>query len=101
MTSLTYSRFAVPVIKLKLKLKTKKEGELKMGSKIKELRGQVRQIVKELLPEVLNQEQFKALEKTILDRLDVLEKQTKDVLSEMNQRHKDTMGYLVRNTTKT
>lgn len=67
-----------------------------MSSKVKELRGQVRIAVKELLPEVLIQEQYKELEKQVLARVDEIEKYTKKILHEMNERHKATMGMLVR-----
>lgn len=66
-------------------------------SNIKVLRGQVRQVVKEILPEVMNNEQFDVLRKQIDERISKLEKEVKDMMSEMNARHKDVMSYLVRN----
>jgi len=57
--------------------------------KIKELRGQVRQIVKELLPEVMASEATQQIEKKIMERLDKIEKQQKNIL-----------GYLLRATSE-
>jgi uncharacterized circularly permuted ATP-grasp superfamily protein len=67
---------------------------------IKELRKQLRTVVKDELPQVVGTLQYQELEKTILQRLDALEKKVKDQLHEMNKRQKDTLGYLVRNVSK-
>lgn len=64
--------------------------------KTKELRGQLRQIAKELLPELLNEAQYEELRKHVDARITEVEKFVKATLTEMNTRHKDTMGYLVR-----
>ena len=69
------------------------------SSKSKELRSQLRTVVKEMLAEVVKEELFKLLERDILNRLGELEKFTKDTLHEINERHKSTMGYLVRTVT--
>lgn len=63
------------------------------SSELKELRSQLRNVVKELLPEVLTAE---VLMKIINERLDKIERDNKAVMQEMNERHKNTMGYLVR-----
>lgn len=63
---------------------------------LKQIRGQLRQIVKDILPEVINKEQHELLAKQIKDRLDLIEKDIKKTLHEINNRSKDTMGYLVR-----
>jgi predicted house-cleaning noncanonical NTP pyrophosphatase (MazG superfamily) len=65
----------------------------------KELRKQLRNVVQELLPEVLNNEQYEALKKHVDARVDKVEKFVKDTMHEINERHKDTMGYLVRQVT--
>lgn len=62
----------------------------------KDIRKQVRNVVQEILPSVLTQEQFKELNKHIDERLKLLEATVKKQMHEMNERHKDTMGYLVR-----
>lgn len=69
------------------------------GKNVKELRSQIRNIVKELLPEVLASEAIKAIDKAIALKIKDIEKQVKDTMSEINSRHKDTMGYLVRQVT--
>lgn len=71
-----------------------------MSGNAKVLRGQMRQIVQELLPQVLIQEQYKELEKVIIERLQVLEKETKKTMHEMNERHKNVMGMLVRSASE-
>lgn len=68
---------------------------------MKDLRKQLRTVVKELLPETTNNEQFKQLESMILARLNELEQKVKVQLSEMNTRHSDVMGYLVRSVSTT
>lgn len=67
-----------------------------MGS-VKMLRGQIRQIVKELLPEVFKEELTKAIQKEIEERLSRVDKHVKAALQEMNDRTKDTQSYVVRN----
>lgn len=70
-----------------------------MSNSIKQLRGQVRQIVKELLSEVLNDELVQALRKDIYTRLDAIDKHVKSTTQEMNDRTKETQSYVVRNLT--
>lgn len=62
----------------------------------KEVRKQLRNVVKELLPEIMTGEQYALLEKHNAQKLAELEKYVKDLMHEMNERHKNTMGYLVR-----
>lgn len=62
----------------------------------KEVRKQLRQVLKEILPETLTEEQFQSLNKKIDEKLKKIEDDTKAVMTEMNKRHKDAMGYLVR-----
>lgn len=58
-----------------------------MGNQIKMLRGQVRQAVKEMFPEVLNQElvqnAFKKLNDEIKRRLDIIDERQKDIQAYM------------------
>lgn len=63
---------------------------------IKEVRKQLRRIVKEILPEILTAEQYALIKQHNEAKLNELEKFIKDTLHEMNERHKNTMGYLVR-----
>ena len=76
-----------------------------MSNPAKDLRKQLRNVVQELLPLILsaevNQNQFNQLSKVIDSRLTSLEKQVKDTLHEINERHKDTMSYLARSVTTT
>ncbi len=71
--------------------------------KPKELRSQLRNVVKELLPDLLasdfNAANLKTLEVTVDKRIKELEDFVKKTLTEINDRHKDTMGYLVRQVT--
>lgn len=63
----------------------------------KELRKQLRNVVQELLPDLLNSEQHAVLKKHIDLRISELEKHVKKVLADLDERHRDTMSYLVRN----
>lgn len=71
-----------------------------MGSDAKVLRGQLRQIAKELLPELLSSELGeklnKDLSKQIQARLEVLVKDITHTLQEIDQRSKDVQGYILR-----
>jgi len=68
---------------------------------IKALRGQVRQIVKELLPEVLHAEAVNRLNKDLTNkvdnRLEGITKLVKTTLDQLDQRSKDMQSYVVRN----
>lgn len=66
---------------------------------VKQLRGQLRQIAKEILPEILNQEQYQELKKHVDERLNRIELHVKTQMKEMQEHHKNTLGYLVRQTT--
>lgn len=65
-------------------------------SNVKLLRGQVRQIVKELLPEVLKDEVIRAIQAQCIERIEEIEKFTKATLNDMSKRHRDTMLSLMR-----
>lgn len=66
----------------------------------KEVRNQLRQVLKEILSETLTEEQFQSLNKKIDEKLKKIEDDTKAVMREMNQRHRDTMGFLVRSVSQ-
>lgn len=71
-----------------------------MSNPAKVLRGQLRQITKEVLPELLNPEMksalFNALQEEIRLRLTKIENNVKETLEALETRQKDTLGYLVR-----
>lgn len=60
---------------------------------LKVLRGQIRQIVKELLPEVLGAELIQALERKLSDEL-------KQALERIDERQKSLQAYMVRSSVK-
>lgn len=65
-------------------------------SDAKVIRGQVRQVVKEILPEIMQQQMYESLKKHTDQELAKIEKFVKETLHKMQDQHKDTMGYLVR-----
>ena len=68
-------------------------------SNIKDIRKQIKNVVQELLSDVLLAEVSKQVEKKVEDRVKKLEEDTKESMRLMNERHKDVMGYLVRQVT--
>jgi hypothetical protein len=68
---------------------------------VKQLRGQVRQAVKDIMPEVLTKELatdiHKALQEDLNKRLKALEETVKRTLDGINKQHADVMAYLIRN----
>lgn len=75
------------------------------SSNLKDLRKQLRNVVAEMLPQVLTEELVKAMQKAMLDdvarRVGTIERNVKDTMTEMNNRSKDTQSYLVRSVTTT
>ena|SRR5271166_2138481 len=69
--------------------------------KLKQIRGQLRQIVKDVFPVLLTEELKSAayadLKKIITGRLDAVQKDVENTMNEINQRSKDAQDYLVRN----
>jgi hypothetical protein len=69
---------------------------------IKTLRKQLRNVVQELMPEVLKTELATDLKTEVISnvtrQLNRIEKTIQDRLEVLDQRSKDTLGYLVRNT---
>ncbi len=68
---------------------------------VKFLRGQVRQVVKELLPQVLNAEAIQSMNKDLISRVDTrlasLTDMVKSTLDQIDQRSQDMQSYVVRN----
>lgn len=66
---------------------------------IKALRGQVRQAVKELMPEIIKSESYQAIMKAVEEKLRAIEKQVLDTLEAMQNRQKDLQNYIMREVT--
>lgn len=68
---------------------------------LKAIRGQIRQIVKDILPEVFTQELATKTQKTLQEynekRLDAIAKHLVDTLKQIDDRAKDTQAYILRN----
>jgi hypothetical protein len=62
----------------------------------KELRKSLRNVVNEILPDMLTQAQFEELSRRIDAKIKKIEDDTKAVMTEMNERHRSVMGMLVR-----
>lgn len=75
-----------------------------MSNQAKLVRGQLRQIVKEMLPDLLTSELRSAMHdriaKEVQTRLDNVTKDVKDTLNMLDERSKDIQSYLVRATTQ-
>jgi len=72
------------------KKKTNVEGKTKMGDKqLKQIRGQLRQIVKELLPEVMAQEIQRNVEKQLTDLIT-------ERLNRLDEKQKEMFSYIIR-----
>lgn len=70
-----------------------------MSTSAKVIRGQVRQVAQELLTEELVLAASKELKAHIDRRMDIITKQLKDVLDQVDTRSKDGLAYMVRNAT--
>ena len=66
----------------------------------KELRKSLRNVVQELYPEIITKELEDALFKALEIRVKKLEEDVRKQMHEMNERHKDVMGFLVRNVSQ-
>ena len=69
-------------------------------SSVKILRGQVRQIVKELLPEVFSSEILSELRKEQKSELDKLAAHVKEQMKLIEDRTKDVQSFLIRESVK-
>lgn len=69
---------------------------------IKKIRGQLRIIAQELLPELLTTElksaMYDRLTAVITARLSAIEKDIRATMDEINNRSKETQDYIIRNT---
>lgn len=70
-----------------------------MSKELKQMRGQMRQIVKEILPETLSDAHFAELKALIHAEMKKVNETVQQNLKDLNERHKDTMSYLVRQVT--
>lgn len=66
-----------------------------MANQIKQLRGQLRQIVKELFPELVKTELFGEASKLIQSRLDMIQKMVREELDKINERQKDVQNLIM------
>lgn len=64
-------------------------------SDAKLIRGQMRQVVKEVLPEVLKEQMFQELKNHVDARLSEVEKYIRETMDLMNTRQKEVLKYLV------
>jgi uncharacterized membrane protein len=67
-----------------------------MAKNAKLLRNQLKEVVKEMAPELLLQIQYKELEHKLALRMEVVEKFIKEQLKAIDENHRNTMSYLVR-----
>lgn len=71
-----------------------------MANESKVIRGQLRQIAKELLPEALTQEVIAKMEKITREKLDIIHEMVRDTLKAIDDRQKDTISMLMREMTR-
>ncbi len=75
-----------------------------MSKDVKLIRGQLRQVVKEILPEmlkeVLGDALFKAHAEDINTKLKKIEENVRETLTLVDKRSKDSLSYLIRQTTE-
>lgn len=75
-----------------------------MSKDVKLIRGQVRQVVQEVLPGLLNEEALQALTKKLTDEINLrlrhIESNVRDTLEAVDKRSKDSLSYLIRNATQ-
>ena len=69
--------------------------------KVKELRKSLRNVVQELLPNLLLQELEKALYKSLEAKIKLMDEHVRQELNSMTERQKDTLSYLVRQVSTT
>lgn len=67
-----------------------------MAKELKAIRGQLRQIAKEILPEVMGGELFAALQKEQRARLEEIAKMVTDRLNQIENRSKDVQSFIMR-----
>lgn len=69
-------------------------------SNVKQLRGQVRQIVKELLAEEMKTQLYAELQKEIKDQVSQVQKLIMQSLEQLDKNQKDFQSYLLREMQK-
>lgn len=67
-----------------------------MSKELKQLRGQMRQIVKELFPEIMNEQLVAELKKDLSAQVDAISNYTKSTLEMIDKRNQDLNAYMVR-----
>ncbi len=71
-----------------------------MSKDAKFVRGQIRQIVKEIMPDIMEQalkaDVYNSLKGELLTRLTMIETNVRQHLEKLDERQKDTLGYLIR-----
>lgn len=67
-----------------------------MSNKAKELRGQMRQVVKELYPELVTHELYGKLQGVIIDKLKELDAEIKSTLLRIDTRAKEVQDFVMR-----
>lgn len=67
-----------------------------MAKELKAMRGQLRQIAKEMLPEALASEIFVTLQKEQVARLNEIAKMVTERLDQIESRSKDVQSYIMR-----
>ncbi len=65
----------------------------------KQARGQLRQIAKELLPEVMASELFAVMQAETVTRLNALTEEVREQLKAMDQRSRDMQSFILREVT--
>lgn len=70
-----------------------------MSTNSKDLRKQLRNVIQALLPELLTNEILSAIREQNHKEIKKIEEDVKKTMHEMNERQKDTLGYLVRQST--
>lgn len=71
-----------------------------MSTNAKDIRKQIRNVLQENLGDLLTKEVVDAITKQMNERITALEKDVKEQMHKMNERHKEVMGYLVRQVSK-
>lgn len=67
-----------------------------MGNNAKELRGQLRQITKEVLPELMRHELYEKVRQEMKTEIEAIRKDVTAVLKAMDDRSKDTQSFVMR-----
>lgn len=67
-----------------------------MGNSAKQLRGQLRQLVKELMPELMQAELFTQLQQENRDRLELIAKDVRQSLEDIAARQKDVQNMIMK-----